>query len=197
MRPDTDGETIASSVESPERFGEVFDRHFAAIRGYLRGRLGTASADELASQVFLIAFDRRAGFDSSRSSARPWLYGIATNLLRNQRRQEIRELRAYAESGIEEAADGLEGLEARLDAELMRRRLAEALSEISTEEADVLALFAWEELSYAEIGEALGLPMGTVKSRLSRARARIRESLGASEATADLEITTRTEVDDG
>lgn len=175
--PSTDSEAIADSIAAPPAFAAVFDRHFAAIHAYLQRRIGRDLADELSAQTFLVAFDNRGRYDTSRPDARPWLFGIATNLLRRCRRQELRELRAYARSGVDPVLDAFDGVVERVDATNMRRELVEALAQISTEEIDALLLFAWAELSYAEIAEALEIPVGTVRSRLSRARGRIRELL--------------------
>ncbi len=172
----SDGEMISASLADPRAFGVVFERHFGAIHGYLRRRLDRELADELASQTFLVAFDRRERFDRRRSDSRPWLFGIATNLARNHRRREIRELRALAELAPV-PMPGIEGVEARVDAERMRGQLARCLAELPGEEADVLLLLAWSELDQPEIAAALEIPTGTVKSRLSRARGRLRDAL--------------------
>ncbi len=176
----------------------IFDRHFDAIHGYLRRRIGDDLADELASQTFLTAFDHRCRYDRSRSDARPWLFGIATNLLRNHKRHELRELRAYARAGIDPLPDALDGTEERIDASNMRQRLAAALEQIPSDEADVLLLYALAALSYTEIAQALEIPVGTVRSRLSRARERFRKLLGLEEPTRDRALTRRSqEVDHG
>src|SRR5262249_39791534 len=133
----SDGEAITASLGEPREFAVVFERHFWAIHDYLRRRLDRGLADELASQTFLIAFDRRAAFDPRRLSSRPWLFGIATNLLREQRRSELRELRAMAEM-TPDPVFGIEGVESRVDAERMRGLLAAALADLPSEEADVL-----------------------------------------------------------
>lgn len=172
-----DGEAIAASLADPPAFGVIFERHFGAIHGYLRRRLDRQLADELASQTFLVAFDRRAHFDPRRSESRPWLFGIATNLARNHRRREIRELRAIAELTPDPVL-GIDGVESRVDAERMRGLLAQALADLPSEEADVLLLLVWAELDQSEIADALAIPLGTVKSRLSRARGRLRAGLG-------------------
>jgi RNA polymerase sigma-70 factor (ECF subfamily) len=179
-----DGEAITASLTEPRTFGVIFERHFTVIHGYLRRRLDGPLADELASQTFLVAFDRRAHFDLGRSDARPWLFGIATNLARNHRRREIRELRAMAELRAE-AAPGIDGVESRVDAERMRGPLARALAELPAEEADVLLLLAWAELNQPEIAAALEIPIGTVKSRLSRARGHVQGALGVESASAN------------
>ncbi|HVW47237.1 MAG TPA: RNA polymerase sigma factor [Solirubrobacterales bacterium] len=174
----TDGEAIAASLSEPRAFGVVFERHFGAILRYLRRRLDDRHAEEAAAQTFFVAFDARARFDRRQASARPWLFGIATNVARRHRRHEVRELRAIAALEPEAGADaGAEGSEARLDAERMRGALARCLAELPTEEADVLYLLVWAELDQPEIAAALDVPPGTVKSRLSRARRRVREAL--------------------
>lgn len=178
QRTADDAGLIRASLEDPARFAELFDRHHGVLVGYLRRRVEREVADELASETFAIAFDRRASFDTSRADARPWIFGIATNLLRHHHRGEVRRLRAYARSGVDPLIDAYEGIEERSDAQRMRPRLATALAALSQEEADVLLLHTWAELSYSEIADALGLPIGTVRSRLSRARRRIREQLG-------------------
>jgi RNA polymerase sigma factor (sigma-70 family) len=180
-----DGEAIAASLADPRAFGVIFERHFGVIHGYLRRRLDRTLADELASQTFLVAFDGRARFDRRRPDSRPWLFGIATNLARNHRRREIRELRAMAALAPDPAI-GIDGVEARVDAERLRGELAQALADLPTEEADVLLLLVWAELDQAEVAEALAIPLGTVKSRLSRARGRLQASL-ESEPTAAIQ----------
>jgi RNA polymerase sigma factor (sigma-70 family) len=172
-----DGEAITASLTDPRAFGVIFERHFAAIHGYLRRRLDRQLADELASQTFLVAFNRRVHFDPGRLDSRPWLFGIATNLARNHRRREIRELQAMAELTPEPVL-GIDGVESRIDAERMRGRLAQALAKLPSEEADVLLLLVWAELDQPEIADALEIPLGTVKSRLSRARRRLQDALG-------------------
>jgi RNA polymerase sigma-70 factor (ECF subfamily) len=195
--PLPDNAAITASITTPAEFALVFHRHFDLIHGYIRRRVGASAADELASQTFLIAFDSRARYDQARRNARPWLLGIATNLIHGKRRQEKRQLRAYGRAGAETAVDSLEGIEARADAERLRPQLAAALAALSKDEADPLLLFAWAELSYEEIAAALELPIGTVKSRLARARRRIQEQLFPQRPTGDQKPIARLEVDHG
>ena len=176
----TDGELIAASATSPGDFAAIFDRHFDAVYAYLQRRIGRDLAEELCAETFLVAFDNRHRYDRSRSEARPWLLGIATNLLRRHWRREVRELRAYARSAVDPVLDAFDGIEERLDASGERRRLVEGLAELSGPERDALLLAAWADLTYAEIAAALEVPVGTVRSRLSRARQRIGSSLGDS-----------------
>lgn len=176
--PASDGDVIARSVHDPEAFVTLFERHFRAIHGYLARRVGGEGADDLAAEVFAQAFRVRARYRPETADARPWLYGIAANLLYKHRRTEARRLRALARSrpGADEL--DLAGAHARADAAALAPRVAAALRAIEPRDREVLLLFAWAELSYAEIGIALAIPIGTVRSRLNRARARVRRELG-------------------
>jgi RNA polymerase sigma factor (sigma-70 family) len=181
----TDGEAIAASLREPRAFGVVFERHFGAILRYLRRRLGDQPAEEATAQTFFVAFDQRGRFDRGRADARPWLFGIATNVARHHRRGEVRELRAIAALGPE-ASTADERSETRVDAERLRGPLARCLAELPAAEADVLYLLVWAELDQPEIAAALEIPLGTVKSRLSRARRRLRAALDLPDPDAPL-----------
>lgn len=177
----SDAQIIAASLAEPIVFAEVFDRHYNAVHRYLARRVGPDLAEDLAAETFTEAFDGRLRFNTARPDARPWLFGIATNLLRHHHRGEARRLRAYAR--LDRSAnveDGYGGIESRLDAERAGARIAEALVRLSAGDRDVLLLFAWADLRYEEIAVALRIPVGTVRSRLSRARRRLRELLGDS-----------------
>lgn len=177
----SDGDVIARSVHDPEAFVTVFERHFGAIHGYLARRVGTEPADDLAAEVFAQAFRVRARYRPETDDARPWLYGIAANLLSKHRRTEVRRLKAIARTrpGTDEL--DLVGAHARADAAALAPRVAAALRGMEARDREVLLLYAWAELSYAEIAAALSIPTGTVRSRLNRARARMRRELGAEE----------------
>lgn len=158
-------------------FGDIFERHYDAVSLFLRRRVDQSLADELAGQTFLKAFNARASFDCERSSAKPWLLAIANNLIRHEVRSQQRRLRAYEQLDQEGQPDFSGEAIARLDAESRRVELVGALQQLNGDERDVLTLQAWEGLSYAEIAEALEIPVGTVRSRLARARARMSEQL--------------------
>lgn len=161
-----------------EEFDRAFAADFDAIHGFIRRRLGRELADDLAAETFAVAFRQWARVDLSRP-VRPWLYGIAANLIRRHRREEVRKLRAYARTGVDPAVEaGEEEAAERAAAQAQRRVLAQALAELRPDERAVLLLYAWAELTDAEIAAVLGLPLGTVKSRLSRARERLRNRLG-------------------
>ncbi len=157
-------------------FEEAFASEFAPLHRYLRRRVGESTADELAAQTFATAYASWHRFDPSRP-LRPWLYGIAANLLRHHWRSERRMLRAYARTGIDPVVADDDETVARLDADAQRRVLAAALGELRPQDREILLLHAWAELSDSEIGAALSLPTGTVKSRLHRTRERLRNHL--------------------
>jgi RNA polymerase sigma factor (sigma-70 family) len=176
---------VRDSLDDPRAFGAIFERHFDDLRRYLVRRAGTALGDELASETFVRAFDGRARFDAERGVVRAWLFGIAANLLRRRARSEERQLRAYARCGADPLVDLLDGVPARVDARRSGPRLAAALADLSAGEREVVLLYAWAELSYDEIAVALELPVGTVRSRLSRGRARLRHALADTSGTHD------------
>lgn len=190
--PRSDGALIAESLRAPAVFGAIFDRHFDAIHAYLQRQVGPDRAEDLAAQTFLVAFDKRERFESHQDSARPWLFGIAVNLVRRHYRDVQRQLRAYARSGVDPLLDAFDGIEDRLDAMGMRSELAGALAELPKEELETLLLYAWADLSYTEIAETLAVPVGTVRSRLNRARGRLREPIAGAREITD---TSRTPVE--
>lgn len=169
-----DGRAIERSLSDPERFVEVFERHFSLIHRFVRVRVGETDADDLTAQTFEIAFRRRRAFDRRRSDARPWLLGIAANLIREHRRSTRRAL-AGLQRLLDAVAAGPAPDPARRDD---ATELRAALAVVSEADRDLLFLYACVELSYAECAEALDLPIGTVRSRLHRARERMRRELG-------------------
>jgi RNA polymerase sigma-70 factor (ECF subfamily) len=168
-----DSALIARSLAEPEAFAAIFERHFDEILRYLRRRF-PAEAEELAAETFVVAFDCRESYRALGDSARPWLYGIASNLLYKRRRREARSLRAYARSAGRAAAPASEFAEAieRADAQRQAPALAAALAGLRVQERDTLLLYSLAGLSYEEVAFALGVPVGTVRSRLARARRR-------------------------
>src|SRR5882724_13247728 len=172
----SDAQVIGRSLDEPEAFGLIYDRHAATVLRFLGRRAGAEVAEGLLGELFRIAFERRKIFDTSRESALPWLYGIGSNLLLKHRRGEARRLRASARMAADEAADARASA-AALDARLLFPRVADAIEALPDDERDALLLFAWEELPYQSVAEALELPIGTVRSRLNRARAQLRELL--------------------
>jgi RNA polymerase sigma factor (sigma-70 family) len=176
MSAPSDAEVIGRSLGEPEAFGLIYDRHAATVLRFLGRRAGAKVGEGLVGELFRIAFERRKTFDASRASALPWLYGIGANLLLKHRRAEARRLRASARIAAVEAPDRRASA-AALDARLLFPRVADAIEALPGDEREALLLFAWEDLSYQSMAEALELPIGTVRSRLNRARAHLRELL--------------------
>lgn len=187
--PATDAAIIVASRDRPEEFASIFDRHSATLHRYLARRLGADAADDLLAETFLVAFGKRADFDTSRPSARPWLYGIAANLVADHRRREVRRGRLQLLVPPERDPDCHADLVAgRVSAQAQQEQLQDALDALETRDREVVLLIAWEELSYAEVAEALDIPVGTVRSRLSRARVKLRAALGGSDPSALFEF---------
>ncbi|MEU6714543.1 RNA polymerase sigma factor [Nonomuraea sp. NPDC046802] len=175
----TDASVIARSRHDPESFSVIFDRYYGAIHRYVAARLGTAAADDVAAETFLAAFDQRARYDPAWPQARAWLYGIATNLIGRHRRDEIRLYRAMSRSaGREEEAGHADRVADRVSAERLSPELARGLTALAKGDRDALLLVSCAQLSYAEVAHALGIPAGTVGSRINRARRKLRTTLG-------------------
>ena len=176
-----DAALMRAAQTDPPSFGALFDRHFTAVYRFCERQVGRTMAEDLAGETFRRAFEARHSYDLSRPSALPWLYRIALNLVRDALRARAAEDRAYARlhalAGIgspSESDQAARRAEARADlAALARLLLAEP-------EQDVEALFlhVWDGLSYLDVAAALGVPVGTVRSRLSRLRHRLEERLG-------------------
>ena len=166
---------IARSLVDGAAFATIFDRHAGVVFRFLVRRVGRDPADEMLGETFRIAFERRSTYDTRRPNARPWLYGIATNLLARHRRTEARRLKATALLAMAYAAADTDGVEDAIDAVNRWPRVVDAVAALPDGERDVLMLYAWEELPYEEIAAALDIPIGTVRSRLNRARHRLQE----------------------
>lgn len=180
-----DAQVIEASLQNPERFAVIFDRHGPHISRYLERRLGRQNADDLLAETFLTALDKRWQYDLSRPDARPWLYGIATNLVSRHWRAEARELKLHNRALVGEQEDGhAERVAEQVTAQAMGKLLAAALAELADADRDVLLLIAWEGLSYDEVAAALAIPVGTVRSRLNRARRKVQRTLRTADDIA-------------
>ncbi|MCO5992548.1 RNA polymerase sigma factor [Actinoallomurus rhizosphaericola] len=172
-------QTVALDRDDPEWFTVLYDRYAEDVHRYIAGRLGREHADDLTADVFLVAFRKRSSFDPARGSLKPWLFGIATKIVYRHRRSEGRRLKALARMNAEQATDGHEDrVTARVAAQRAGPRLVNAIRELSPADRDVLFLTALGGLGYQEVAEALGIPTGTVGSRLNRARRELRRVLG-------------------
>jgi RNA polymerase sigma-70 factor (ECF subfamily) len=185
--PEADATVIEQSWTQPERFAAIFERYFTQIHQYLARRVSDKTADDIAAEVFVVAFAQRKRYDLDRDCARPWLYGIATNLVGTHWRQEQRRYRALARTDARQVSPSDEDLVAdRVSASAMAPALAAALAALEAGDRDVLLLVALAGLDYQEVAQALGIPYGTVCSRLNRARRRLREALGGTNPAGDV-----------
>jgi len=185
----TDATVIRLSGDEPEQFTELFRRHAPHIQRYVVRRLGQDAADDIVAETFLIAFRQRHSYDQARTDARPWLYGIATNLIGHHRRAEIRLYHALARAGADPVMEPFtDQVDSRVSASAASQRLAAALARLSKELRDTLLLVVWGGLSYEEAATALAVPVGTVRSRISRARSKLRRILGDTNPAASIEV---------
>lgn len=176
MDPDEhDGRLIQASIDDPDRFAAIFERHYGAIDRYCVRRIGPDGHD-VSATTFVDAFRLRHRFDDERADARPWLYGIAGNGLHHHRRAEARRWRAYER--VIPSGPSTFDVDERIDAAVVGPKLAHGLRLLSARDRDALLLAVWADLTYAEIAETLAVPIGTVRSRIARARSRLRNALG-------------------
>ena len=174
----TDAEIIRQSRQSPQRFGEIYDRYASVLYGYACLRVGRGPAEDVVADTFLAAFAQRHKYDLARTSARPWLFGILTNKIAERSRSEKIHYRAYARAWQNPVLDGIADQVAdQVTAQAQRARLAAALSRLNAADRHVLLLVAWAQLSYVEVAQALRIPPGTVASRLNRSRRKVRAAL--------------------
>jgi RNA polymerase sigma factor (sigma-70 family) len=183
-----DATLIARSVAEPEMFARLYDRYAADLHRYVLRRLGAGLAEDVVGETFLVAFRQRDRYDTGRPQARPWLYGIAANLIGSHRRTELRAYRALARTGADPVAESYaDMIDGQVTAAASRAPLAAALRALNDGDRHVLLLVAWADFSYEEVAQALAIPLGTVRSRLNRARKKMRAALGGVDPTATAE----------
>ena len=172
---------IRASWDEPDRFAALYDRYAAQLYRYAYRRMGAAAAaEDVVADTFLAAFRRRHSYDLGRPDARPWLFGILTRELGRHDRAERAHYRALARSASTSSpADSpAEDVDDRVAAGAIRTELAAALAALPARDRDVLLLVAWGDFAYGEVASALDIPVGTVRSRLNRARRKVRAALG-------------------
>jgi RNA polymerase sigma-70 factor (ECF subfamily) len=169
----------------PEAFAELFDEYARVVyqHGYrLTGQ--RALAEDVVSATFLEAWRIHQRIEPDRGALRPWLLGIATNVVRNLRRKARREgnvlARLSPQRQVPDFADEVAGL---VDAAAELAVVRHGMQSLTPGEVEVIALFAWAGLDYAETAQALGIPVGTVRSRLFRARQKLARPTPARPAT--------------
>jgi RNA polymerase sigma-70 factor (ECF subfamily) len=176
-----------------DAFGELFDSCAKAVYNHAFRLVGDwSAAEDVMAQTFLEAWRSRERIAAGGGSLRPWLLGIATNLARGHRRASGRQVAALLRMGPPpDTPDFSDDVAGRLDDENRIAALHLSLSSLRPDEYEVLALHAWSGLSYPEAAEALGIPVGTVRSRLSRARAKLRKATERELRKSSRELTTR------
>jgi RNA polymerase sigma-70 factor (ECF subfamily) len=164
-------------ASDPGALAALFDRYGDRILNHCFRHLADwAEAEDATSSVFLEVWRHRRRVRLHDGSALPWLYGVATNVCRNAGRSRRRYLRAVASlPGPTPAPDHADQVADRLGSEVRMRAVLEQVRSLPTREREVLALVVWADLSYEQAAAALDVPVGTVRSRLSRARARLTE----------------------
>jgi len=165
-------------MSDPERFAVLVRRHAPAIQRYVTRRIGREAAEDVVAETFLIAFRQRGYYTDDGRDCLPWLYGIVTRLAHRHWRSETRQLNLLARTGIDPVTEPFtDRVDAEVTANAAKARLAAAVARLPASQRDALLLLVWADLSYDQIARATGVPMGTVQSRISRARRRLRKQL--------------------
>ena len=170
----------AASQRDGEAFGQLFERHANAVYAHCFRRTGSwSAAEDLTSVVFLEAWRKRRSVRLAGESVLPWLLAVANNATRNAQRSIRRHQRLLARLPQAVAMpDVADDAAKRADEENAMRLILAELGSLTEPEREVLALCDWAGLTYAEAAVALGVPVGTVRSRLARARQHLRERAG-------------------
>jgi RNA polymerase sigma factor (sigma-70 family) len=177
-----DAEILAAANEDPRAFALLYDRYAEQLYGYTRRRVGPDVAQDVIANTFLAAFRARGRYDPRRADVRTWLYSILSKELGSHHRKESARYRLYGRIRVEPVgADIADQVGEAVTAAAARAPLAAALARLSGRDRDVLLLVAWGELTYDEVAQALDIPVGTVRSRLNRARRKVRAVLADSD----------------
>jgi RNA polymerase sigma-70 factor (ECF subfamily) len=176
---EAEAEARSVSMSDTEGFGLLYDRYAGQLYRYAYQRAGDQAAQDIVADTFLAAFQQRATFDPSRGEVRPWLFGILTRkLARYYRAEKTRYLALARAAGPDTEHNPDERITEAVSAAALRAPLAAALARLSPGDRDVLLLIAWADCTYEEAAAVVGIPIGTVRSRLNRARRKVRQALG-------------------
>jgi RNA polymerase sigma factor (sigma-70 family) len=178
----TDAALISQSLVDPECFSLIVERHATSVFRYLASRVDRSSSEDLLSDVFEAAFRARQRYDSRYDDALPWLLGIATNVIRHHRRSDTRHASmvrrvTQLHGRTQEPSEGVDAVVASAELNDQMQQMRRALAALDDKDREILVLSAGLGLRYEDIARALGIRVGTVRSRLSRARRRLRELL--------------------
>ncbi|AZS37140.1 ECF RNA polymerase sigma factor SigE [Microbacterium lemovicicum] len=171
-----DGQIMTRSITERAAFAELYDRHERSVYRYAARRLGPSQADDTTSETFVVAFARRADFVGH--DARPWLLGIATTLMHKFARQEAQAWRGMLAADLARVdSDQFEAVDDRLDAGTTAQQMGATLARLPAGDRDALLLHTFGDLDYEGISKALSIPIGTVRSRIHRARRKLRAAI--------------------
>ncbi|KAB2352269.1 RNA polymerase sigma factor [Actinomadura rudentiformis] len=179
-----DAELIVRSLDGDDdAFVQVVRRHEVAVGAYLARRVGRERAEDLLGEVWVAAFASRAKYDRSFPDAGPWLFGVAHNTLRRHwRSRRTEELRPNVEADMASGWDPWAAVDNRVDVESVLRR---ALTLLKPQQREILTLVAWEDLTVADAGRAIGVPPGTARRYLHEARMALRDAPGMAALLTD------------
>jgi RNA polymerase sigma factor (sigma-70 family) len=178
-----DAELIARSLDGDEdAFVEVVRRHEVAVGAYLTRRVGRELAEDLLGEVWVAALGSRATYDRSFPDAGPWLFGVAHNMLRRHWRSRPAEELVADVSGMASGWDPWAAVDDRVDVESVLRH---ALTLLQPQQREILTLVAWEDLTIADAGRAIGIPPGTARRYLHEARMALRNAPGMAALLTD------------
>ncbi|MFE2534906.1 RNA polymerase sigma factor [Streptomyces sp. NPDC059371] len=166
-----DEELLGRTARDPASFEPLVERHSAALHGYF-ARRAPGAADDLLAELWLQAYATRRGFDPARGSVRAWLFGVARNVLSAHWRRDAADRPDIARAVGDD--DPWEAVDDRLVAAAVAPRLRELLAELPLVERELLLLVAWEQLTPSEAAGVVGIPAATARTRLHRARNRMR-----------------------
>jgi RNA polymerase sigma factor (sigma-70 family) len=174
------------SGKDPEAFGEIFRRHARAVFAICYWRTGDAAvAEDVTSVVFLEAWRRRDVVVLEQRSALPWLLGVANHTSRNATRSLRRYSQALKRLDGHRSLPDDDAVIDRLDAEISLNMVNEVARELNEQEREIVLLVFWSGLSYEAAAVALGVPVGTVRSRVSRTRRKLQLRLGDHRVTKE------------
>jgi RNA polymerase sigma factor (sigma-70 family) len=167
----SDAELLRQSVGDSDAFAELYRRHRGSVARYVARRLGVEMCEDVAAEVFIRAFGGRARYVPERDSALPWLLGIANHVIGDHRRVEARRFDALSRAAVDRRSVPAPEIRA------VAPDVVDELRRLPKHERDTLLLVVWGELSYEEAASGLGVPVGTVRSRIARARTRLARAL--------------------
>jgi RNA polymerase sigma factor (sigma-70 family) len=169
-----DAEVLTRSLGDPAAFAVIYRRHMGPVLRYTRRRLGETSGEDAATEVFVRAFKQRGAYVAEHPTALPWLYLLAGRVIGDHIRVEERRLRILSRLESTAEARRASGSDQRSE---LAPEVIRGLRKLSDSDRETLLLVVWGELTYEEAAVAVGVPVGTVRSRIARARKQLRQEI--------------------